>query len=82
VSDPNKPDAADSPSLSHELDELQSPTTVQELEIAHESASAVISQAVAEATGPAPNGSSTRSHAPFIDFEDVSIGFGDQEDPR
>ncbi len=78
MSDPNKPDAADSPSLSHELDELQSPTTVQELEIAHESASAVISQAVAEATAnrqtiPPPIA------APFIDFDKVSIGFGDRK---
>jgi phospholipid/cholesterol/gamma-HCH transport system ATP-binding protein len=85
VSDPLKldlnsdarPDDAP-PSLSRELDELQSQTTVEELEIAHEFAHAVISQVVAEAasnreTPPEPIAQ------PFIDFDKVSIGFGDRK---
>jgi phospholipid/cholesterol/gamma-HCH transport system ATP-binding protein len=69
---------ADVPSLSHELDELQSETSVQELEIAHEFAQAVISQVVADAAAtresiPEPIA------PPFIDFDKVSIGFGDRK---
>jgi ABC-type multidrug transport system fused ATPase/permease subunit len=66
------------PSLLSELNELQSPTTVQELEVVHASASALISDAVAEAaakreTIPPPIA------PPFIDFDNVSIGFGDRK---
>jgi phospholipid/cholesterol/gamma-HCH transport system ATP-binding protein len=66
------------PSLLSELNELQSPTTVQELEVVHASASALISDAVAEAaakreTIPPPIA------PPFIDFDHVSIGFGDRK---
>jgi phospholipid/cholesterol/gamma-HCH transport system ATP-binding protein len=67
----------DSPLLS-ELNELQSPTTVEELESANVAASALISQVVTEAlatreTVPEPIA------PPFIDFENVSIAFGDRK---
>ena len=65
-------------SLLADLDELQSDTSVQELEIASASAHAVISEAVADAvqkseTPPEPIA------PPFIDFEDVSIAFSDRK---
>ena len=71
-------DPETSPSLLNELNELQSPTTVQELEIANASATALISQAVTEAKlngKPIP----IDQAPPFIDFEKVSIGFGDRK---
>ena len=66
------------PSLLSDLNELQSPTSVQDLEIANASASALIQEAVAEAVAkrevlPEPIA------PPFIDFQDVSIGFGDRK---
>ena len=65
------------PSLLNELDELQS-ATVKELEIANASASALISQAVAEAH--ANHESVPESTTPaFIDFEKVTIAFGDRK---
>ena len=69
---------AQQPSLLNELEELQSPTTVTELEIASASASALISEAVAEAQA---NGKSVPEPVapPFIDFDQVSIGFGDRK---
>jgi len=72
------PPDAEQPSLLSELNELQSPTTVAELEIANASASALISEAVAEAAAnhesiPPPIA------PPFIDFDNVSIGFGDRK---
>lgn len=65
-------------SLTHELDELQSPTTVSELETAHEAASALISEAV---TASLANRQSVPEpiRPPFIDFDKVSIGFGDRK---
>jgi phospholipid/cholesterol/gamma-HCH transport system ATP-binding protein len=84
VSDATNPEPANSsdsaepqPSLMHELNELQS-STVEELEIANASATALISQAVAEAHAnnesvPAP------APPPFIDFEKVTIAFGDRK---
>ncbi len=66
------------PSLTHELDELQSPTTVQELETAHETATAIISDAV---TASLANRKSAPEpiRPPFVDFDKVSIGFGDRK---
>ena len=66
------------PSLLADLNELQSPTSVQDLEIANASATALIQEAVAEAVAnrevlPEPIA------LPFIDFQDVSIGFGDRK---
>jgi phospholipid/cholesterol/gamma-HCH transport system ATP-binding protein len=84
VSEPTTPEPRDSgtptpeqPTLLEHLDELDS-STVEELESASASASALISQAVAEATAkqetpPPPIAT------PFIDFEKVSIGFGDRK---
>jgi phospholipid/cholesterol/gamma-HCH transport system ATP-binding protein len=75
-----KPDlpGESAPSLHEELKELESPTTVAELEIASASASAQIAHAVAEA---AANGDAVHLPAapPFIDFDKVSIGFGDRK---
>jgi phospholipid/cholesterol/gamma-HCH transport system ATP-binding protein len=85
VSDAPKPEPVDSgdsptpqPSLLNELDELQSATTVKELEIASASASALISQVVTEVQ--AKRESVPESAAPaFIDFEKVTIAFGDRK---
>ena len=65
-------------SLSNELDELQSPTTVEELETAHEAATAIISDAV---TTSLANRKTVPEaiRPPFIDFEKVSISFGDRK---
>ncbi|WP_263354447.1 ABC transporter ATP-binding protein [Acidicapsa acidisoli] len=85
MSDATRPEPANSddsdanqPSLLDELNELQSPTTVSELEIASASASALISEAVAEAQA---NGKSVPEPTPppFIDFDQVSIAFGDRK---
>jgi phospholipid/cholesterol/gamma-HCH transport system ATP-binding protein len=74
---PGPLDAAQ-PSLLNELNELQSSTTVQELEIANASASALISEAVAQAA--ANHESVPKPIAPpFIDFDNVTIGFGDRK---
>jgi phospholipid/cholesterol/gamma-HCH transport system ATP-binding protein len=64
--------------LISELNELQSPTSVQDLEVASASASALIEKAVAEAV--ANKGKLPEPIAPpFIDFQHVSIGFGDRK---
>lgn len=79
--DPNLPPEPDAegPSLLEDLNELQSATTVQQLEIANTSAHALIQEAVADAANdrsvdnvPAPLAS------PFIDFDAVSIAFGER----
>jgi phospholipid/cholesterol/gamma-HCH transport system ATP-binding protein len=81
VSDATRPEpeipGEPAPSLLEELNELGSPTTVQELEVANASASAQISQAVAAAQ--ANHESVPPPPPPFIDFEKVSIGFGDRK---
>ena len=73
TSDPASP-SLPSPSLLDELTELESPTTVAELEIANASASAQIAEVVAAAGDP-----HAAHHPPFIDFDKVSIGFGDRK---
>ena len=88
MSDPTQPrpdspsEAAESqgaqPSLLENLDELQSNIPVEHLEVASASAHAVIAEAVADATAhldsiPEPIA------PPFIDFENVSIAFGDRK---
>jgi phospholipid/cholesterol/gamma-HCH transport system ATP-binding protein len=72
------PPQATQSSLTNELDELQSPTTVEELETAHETATGIISEAV---TASLANGKSVPEpiRPPFIDFDKVSIGFGDRK---
>jgi phospholipid/cholesterol/gamma-HCH transport system ATP-binding protein len=65
------------PTLLSELNELQSDTTVQALEIAAASAHVLIAEAVTAAGGnPNPAAPIT---APFIDFDKVTIGFGDRK---
>jgi phospholipid/cholesterol/gamma-HCH transport system ATP-binding protein len=85
VSDPTRPGPANSgngaepqPSLLSELNELQNATTVEELETAHEEASALISQVVAEAKANGEPEASLHS-ARFIDFDKVTIAFGDRK---
>jgi phospholipid/cholesterol/gamma-HCH transport system ATP-binding protein len=82
MSDQAKPEpAADSTTplpLLNELDELQSSATVEELEAANASASKLVSQAVAEAQSSHPSASEP-SAPPFIDFDKVSIAFGDRK---
>lgn len=68
------------PSLLEDLNELQSTTTVQELEIANASAQALIQGAVVDAESNRPQGEITEALAPpFIDFDEVSISFGDRK---
>ena len=64
------------PSLLASLDELESTTSVQELEIASATAHAVIAEAVAEAK---PDHAPEPLAAPFIDFNQVSISFGERK---
>src|SRR5271165_4603143 len=66
------------PSLDNELDELQGPISVEDLETAASEASARIAEVVAEAqaqktTLPPPIA------APYIVFDKVSIAFGDRK---
>ena len=85
MSDSTRPEPAEpgdseaqQPSLLSDLDELESPTTIEELESANASASTMITEAVAEAKAngkpiPKPDG------PPFIDFEQFSIAFDDRK---
>jgi phospholipid/cholesterol/gamma-HCH transport system ATP-binding protein len=66
------------PSLLDELNELKSPTTVHQLEMASTAASVQISQAVAAAEANHASAPSPPA-PPFIDFDKVSIGFGDRK---
>jgi len=84
---PELPASSDSDESQHSLlsnlDELQSDvSSVQDLEIAAASANAVIAEAVAEAA--AHREANHIDHpepivTPYIDFEDVSIAFGDRK---
>ncbi|HEX4321392.1 MAG TPA: ATP-binding cassette domain-containing protein [Acidobacteriaceae bacterium] len=76
--EPEKNADAPTPSLLEELDELSSSASVAELEIANAAAHAQISQVVTEAQGANP-AIAHPPHIPFIDFEKVSIGFGDRK---
>lgn len=71
------------PSLGADLDELESKvTSVQDMEVAATSAQAVIAEAVAEAAANRAAGRADHSEpiaTPYIDFEDVSISFGDRK---
>ena len=85
MSDPTRPEPANpndsnaaQPSLLSELNELQNATTVGELETAHEEASALIAQVVDEALAKRPSSNDLHS-ARFIDFDKVTIGFGDRK---
>ena len=66
------------PSLLASLDELQSDTTVQELEIASASAQAGVAEAAANSDS-SPSSNPEPIAPPYIDFENVSIAFGDRK---
>ena len=72
------PGESTQPSLLEDLNELESPATILELESASASASAQISQVVAEAQAN-PKVAPSPPAPPFIDFEKVSIGFGERK---
>jgi phospholipid/cholesterol/gamma-HCH transport system ATP-binding protein len=73
-----EPDAEQS-SLLEDLNELQSAASVQDLEIASASAHALIQGAVVEAEVGRPLGEAPAPIAsPFIDFDNVSIAFGER----
>ncbi|MFC5865497.1 ABC transporter ATP-binding protein [Acidicapsa dinghuensis] len=72
--------AADQPSLLEDLKELQSTASVEELEIAETSARAAIEAVVADTAANRPSGATPAPIAgPFIDFDRVSISFGDRK---
>jgi phospholipid/cholesterol/gamma-HCH transport system ATP-binding protein len=75
-------EASEQPSLMEHLDELESDTTVQDLEVAAASAHAVIAGAVAGASADRDliqNPHSEPIAPPYICFEDVTIAFGDRK---
>jgi phospholipid/cholesterol/gamma-HCH transport system ATP-binding protein len=85
VSDPTIPEPIDSnepavePSLLADLNELQSSATVQQLEIASAATAALINDAVAASLADLKRGPAEPLSPPYIDFEKVSIGFGDRK---
>ncbi len=84
MSDPTIPEPKDSnepaePSLLADLDELQSSATVQQLEIASATTAALINDVVAASLEDLKRGPAEPLAPPYIDFEKVSIGFGDRK---
>jgi phospholipid/cholesterol/gamma-HCH transport system ATP-binding protein len=89
VSDQNNPNLEDpsqpaEPSLRANLDELQSSTTVEELEIASVSTARLIEETIAAYVPDTPVSEPGKiagdpQAASYIDFEKVSIGFGDRK---
>jgi phospholipid/cholesterol/gamma-HCH transport system ATP-binding protein len=84
VSDPTKPEPENSgepaeSSLLADLNELQSPTTVQQLEMASAATSVLINDAVAVSLADLKRGPAEPLAPPYIDFEKVSIAFGDRK---
>jgi phospholipid/cholesterol/gamma-HCH transport system ATP-binding protein len=88
VSDPTQPEFptaspadASQPqsSLGAELDELQSSTTVKELEIASAAATVLVSDAITAALSSRIREPAQPLAPPYIDFENVSIAFGDRK---
>ena len=84
MSDPTTPEPKDSnepaePSLLADLNELQSSTTVQQLEIASATTAALIKDVVAASLADLKRGPAEPLAPPYIDFEKVSIGFGDRK---
>ena len=65
--------------LGHELDELQSSTTVQQLEIASAATSVLINDAITASLADLKRGPAEPLAPPYIDFEKVSIAFGDRK---
>jgi phospholipid/cholesterol/gamma-HCH transport system ATP-binding protein len=85
VSDPTISEPKDSnepaaePSLLSDLNELQSSTTVQQLEMASATTSALINDAVTASLTDLKRGPAEPLAPPYIDFEKVSIAFGDRK---
>jgi len=85
VSDPTIPEPKDSnepavePSLLSDLDELQSSTTVQQLEIASVATSILINDTITASLADLKRGPAEPLAPPYIDFEKVSIAFGDRK---
>jgi phospholipid/cholesterol/gamma-HCH transport system ATP-binding protein len=84
VSDLTIPEPKDSnepaePSLLDDLKELQSSTTVRQLEIASAATAVLINNAVAASLADLKRGPAEPLSPPYIDFEKVSIGFGDRK---
>ena len=83
MSDPKQPEFPPAspapPSLGEELDELQSSTTVQELEMASSVTAALISETLASTPAPLAGEPDNPPPPPFIDFDRVSITFGDRK---
>jgi phospholipid/cholesterol/gamma-HCH transport system ATP-binding protein len=79
--EPEREGEPEQPSLLEELDELQSPTTVEELESANASAAVVIAEAVEEAQDRRTPEDAEKAPiaAPFISFDKVSIAFGERK---
>ncbi|WP_263357544.1 ABC transporter ATP-binding protein [Acidicapsa ligni] len=73
-----EPEPGPAPSLLEDLDELQSPTSVKELEAASAEAKVVIADAVAEAAVANPSVPPLVAE-PYIAFDKVSIAFGDRK---
>ena len=85
MSDPTIPEPKDSnepavePSLLSDLDELQSSTTVQQLEIASVATSILINDTITASLADLKRGPAEPLAPPYIDFEKVSIAFGDRK---
>ena len=85
MSDPTIPEPKDSnepaagPSLLADLNELQSSATVHQLEMASATTAALINDAVAASLADLKRGPAEPLAPPYIDFEKVSIGFGDRK---
>lgn len=74
---PLNPDSKPNP-LGTELDELESSTTIHQLEQATAAAEALIAETLAAHADPAKSAKAPPA-LPYIDFEKVSIGFGDRK---
>ena len=86
MSDSRQPESEESggttaeTSLHEDLNDLQSPITVQQLEMASAHAAALINEVVAAAAEADPKREPAVPPAPpYIDFEKVSISFGDRK---
>jgi phospholipid/cholesterol/gamma-HCH transport system ATP-binding protein len=77
--EPSSEPAEAQPSLLENLNELQSDTTVQELEIASAATAALINDTITATLDPLKPSPQEPLAPPYIDFEKVSIGFGDRK---
>jgi phospholipid/cholesterol/gamma-HCH transport system ATP-binding protein len=81
VSDTVQPELPETPapSLGESLDELQSSASVQDLEIASAAATAHIPETITSTLAGLVRGPQDAAAPPYIDFEKVSIAFGDRK---